>query len=65
MANRCAFCEAEGIQTHVLILKSVEDWVEFCEPCGEKVGCVDTVTGEKSTLSEAFRKAQAERKITE
>ena len=46
--------------TNILVLGS--DWLEFCEPCGNKETLTNGDTGEVKTLAEVFDLVREERK---
>jgi len=46
--------------TNTLVLGS--DWLEFCEPCGNKETLTNGETGEVKTLAEVFDLVREERK---
>lgn len=54
MANYCSFCDTRRPEggTNTLVLG--DDWLEFCEPCGEKETLTNRNTGEIKTLAEVF-----------
>jgi hypothetical protein len=45
--------------TNTLVLGS--DWLEFCEPCGDKETLTNGETGEVKTLRYVFEMVKAER----
>jgi hypothetical protein len=45
--------------TNILVLGS--DWLEFCEPCGNKETLTNGDTGEVKTIAEVFALVREER----
>jgi len=62
MADHCCFCDTRRPMggTNTLVLGS--DWLEFCEPCGNKETLTNGDTGEVKTLAEVFDLVREERK---
>ena len=62
MADHCCFCDTRRPMggTNTLVLGS--DWLEFCEPCGNKETLTNGETGEVKTLAEVFDLVREERK---
>lgn len=60
MANHCGFCdtrrptptESYPHGTKMMVLGN--DWMEFCESCGDSVMLTNGETGEEKTLAEVF-----------
>ena len=52
MPNRCTFCDTIRIPTNHLILG--KDWLEFCQPCGEKETLHPVGGGKTKTVREVF-----------
>ena len=54
MADHCSFCDTRRPEggTNTLVLG--DDWLEFCEPCGETETLTNGNTGEVKTLREVF-----------
>ena len=61
MANHCFFCDTRRPMggTNTLILGG--DWLEFCEPCGDKETLTNRDTGEVKTVAEVFALVREER----
>lgn len=55
MANHCDFCETRRPEggTSLLILHG-NQWLEFCEPCGNTEKLTNPQTGETRTIKEVF-----------
>ena len=62
MADHCCFCDTRRPMggTNTLVLGS--DWLEFCEPCGDKETLNNRDTGEVKTLAEVFALTRESRK---
>ena len=60
MANHCGFCDTrrppptEDYPHGTKIMVMGDDWVEFCEPCGDRYTLTNGETGEEKTLAEIF-----------
>ena len=54
MADHCSFCDTRRPSggTNTLILGG--DWLEFCQPCGDKETLRNAHTGEVKTLREVL-----------
>lgn len=57
MPNRCRFCEITHVETKVVIIG--QDWVEFCDPCGDINLIHNTETKINYTLNEVFTASKA------
>ena len=58
MANECSFCGQRHIETNMLVLGG--DWLEFCQPCGERETVRNAETGEEIPVAALFRRIQRE-----
>lgn len=61
MADHCSFCDTRRPEggTNILILGG--DWLEFCEPCGEKEMLTNSQTGEQKCIREVFEMTKKEK----
>ncbi len=59
MPNRCSFCDTSRIPTNHLILG--KEWLEFCQPCGEKETLHRADGTETKTVREVFDSLAEER----
>jgi hypothetical protein len=62
MADHCSFCDTRRPSggTNTLVLGG--DWLEFCEPCGDKETLTNRETGEVKTLRSVLDLIREERK---
>ena len=54
MADHCTFCDTRrpsGGTNHLIL---GDDWLEFCQPCGEKETLTNRDTGEVKSIVEVF-----------
>lgn len=54
MADHCTFCDTRrpaGGTNHLIL---GDDWLEFCQPCGEKETLTNSDTGEVKSIVEVF-----------
>ena len=58
MPNRCSFCDIKKPTNHLILGK---DWLEFCQPCGEKETLHRVGGGETKTVREVFDSLAEER----
>jgi hypothetical protein len=61
MADHCSFCDTRRPEGGTNILVLGDDWLEFCEPCGETETLTNGNTGEVKTLREVFDLIKSER----
>ena len=61
MADHCSFCDTRRPTDGTNILVLGQDWLEFCQPCGETEKLTNSQTGEVATIREVFEAAAASR----
>lgn len=54
MADHCSFCDTRRPNGGTKILVLNQEWLEFCEPCGQEVILTNAVTGEDKCIADVF-----------
>ena len=61
MADHCCFCDTRRPMGGTNLLVLGDDWLEFCEPCGNKETLTNGEPGDVKTLAEVFALLSEER----
>ena len=61
MADHCCFCDTRRPMGGTNLLVLGDDWLEFCEPCGNKETLTNGERGDVKTLAEVFALLSEER----